>query len=114
MARALGVPIVTVPTIASNDGPASRVIAMYDDEHRLVDTPHLLANPELVVVDIEVIAAAPTRFLQSGIADALETWRAGVSRRRPRATAIENSGGARIVTVSGPDRVVDTATCELW
>lgn len=71
VARELGVPIVTVPTIASNDGPASRVIAMYDDDHRLVDTPHLLVNPELVVVDTEVIAAAPTRFLQSGIADAL-------------------------------------------
>lgn len=71
VSRLLGVPVVTVPTIASNDGPASRVIAMYDDDHRLVETPHLLANPELVVVDTEVIASAPTRFLQSGIADAL-------------------------------------------
>lgn len=71
VSRLLGVPVVTVPTIASNDGPASRVIAMYDDDHRLVETPHLLANPELVVVDTEVIAAAPARFLQSGIADAL-------------------------------------------
>lgn len=31
----------------------------------------------------------------------------------PGATAIENSGGALIVTGSGPYRVVDTATCEL-
>lgn len=71
VSRLLGVPVVTVPTIASNDGPCSRVIAMYDDDHRLVDTPHLLANPELVVVDTEVIVGAPLRFLRSGIGDAL-------------------------------------------
>lgn len=85
VSRLLRLPVVTVPTIASNDGPASRVIAMYDDDHRLVETPHLPANPELVVVDTDVIAAAPTRFLQSGIADALA--------KRFEAEACRRAGG---------------------
>ncbi len=85
VARELGVPMVTVPTIASNDGPASRVIALYDEEHRLIDTPQLVANPELVVVDTAVIAAAPDRFLRSGIGDAIA--------KRFEAEACRRAGG---------------------
>lgn len=71
VASALGVRIVTVPTIASNDGPASRVIATYDDHHRLVATPAMGESPWAVVVDTELIAAAPVGFLLSGIGDAV-------------------------------------------
>lgn len=71
VARSLGCPVVTVPTIASNDGPTSRTIATYDDEHRLIATPQLAVNPYAVVVDTAVIANAPAVFLRSGIGDAL-------------------------------------------
>ena len=71
MASALGVRIVTVPTIASNDGPTSRVIATYEEDHRLVATPTMAENPWAVVVDTEVIAAAPVGYLLSGIGDAV-------------------------------------------
>ena len=71
VARVLGVRIVTVPTIASNDGPASRVIATYDEHHRLVATPTMAENPWAVVVDTELIAAAPVNYLLSGIGDAV-------------------------------------------
>jgi glycerol dehydrogenase len=71
VASALGVRIVTVPTIASNDGPASRVIATYDEDHRLVATPTMAESPWAVVVDTELIAAAPVKYLLSGIGDAL-------------------------------------------
>ena len=67
----LGVPYVSVPTIASNDGPASRGIAMYDDSHRLVRVDQLPANPACVIVDTAVIARAPVRFLRAGIGDAI-------------------------------------------
>ena len=70
VARTLGARVVTVPTIASNDGPTSRVIALYDENHQLIATPTLLENPECVVVDTQLIANAPTRFLLSGIGDA--------------------------------------------
>lgn len=71
IALRLGVPVITVPTIASTDGPASRGIAMYDESHRLIRVDQMPANPAVVVVDSAIIAAAPTRFLQAGIGDAI-------------------------------------------
>lgn len=67
----LGVPVVTVPTIASNDSPTSRAVAMYDDEHRMVSVDQLPANPHAVVVDTALVAAAPVDFLRAGVGDAI-------------------------------------------
>ena len=64
-------PVVTVPTIASTDGPASRGIAIYDDAHRLIRVDQLPTNPAAVIVDTQVIANAPVRFLRAGIGDAI-------------------------------------------
>lgn len=71
VALKLGVPVISVPTIASTDGPASRGIAMYDDTHRLVRVDQMPANPAAVIVDTAVIAGAPARFLRAGIGDAI-------------------------------------------
>lgn len=65
------VPIVSVPTIASTDGPASRGIAIYNESHRLVRVDQMPANPAAVVVDSLVIAQAPVRFLRAGVGDAI-------------------------------------------
>jgi glycerol dehydrogenase len=70
VARELGVPVICVPTIASTDAPASRGIAIYDDDHKLLEVLQLPANPQ-VLVDIDVIASAPVRYLRAGIGDAL-------------------------------------------
>lgn len=67
----LGVPVITVPTIASNDSPTSSAIAMYDDNHHLVSVDMMPANPRAVLVDTELIAGAPAHFLRSGIGDAI-------------------------------------------
>ncbi len=67
----LGVPVVTVPTIASNDSPTSRAIAMYDDAHRMASVDQLPVNPHAVVVDTGVVVTAPVRFLRAGIGDAI-------------------------------------------
>lgn len=69
--RELEIAVVTVPTIASNDGPTSRVIATYDEEHRLIATPTMRDNPVMVVADTAILAAAPKRYLLSGIGDAV-------------------------------------------
>ena len=70
---ALKVPIVVLPTIASTDAPTSRLIGIYDDNHRLVDSLKMDRNPDAVVVDTGLIAQAPVRFLVAGIGDALAT-----------------------------------------
>lgn len=71
VARALGTRFVSVPTIASNDGPASAAIAVYDEQHRMVEIQHLKRNPDLVLVDSAAIIAAPLRFLRAGVGDAI-------------------------------------------
>ena len=71
IARRLDVDVVTVPTIASNDSPVSRAIAVYDVDHQLKEVPQLKRNPALVLVDTAVIAGAPPQFLSAGIGDAL-------------------------------------------
>lgn len=68
---ALGVPLVVVPTIASNDSPTSRLVVVYDDHHVLVATRTMARSPDLVLVDTAVIAGAPARFLLAGIGDAI-------------------------------------------
>ncbi|MDB6052141.1 MAG: hypothetical protein JWR17_4887 [Pseudomonas sp.] len=71
VALRLGLRSVSVPTIASNDGPASAAIAVYDDNHIMQDILHLPRNPDLVLVDTRVITNAPVRFLRAGIGDAI-------------------------------------------
>lgn len=71
VAARLDRPMVTVPTIASNDAPTSGAIAVYDERHVMIAVDRMPRNPEAVVVDTAVIAQAPTRFLRWGIGDAL-------------------------------------------
>ncbi len=71
VALKLGLRAVSVPTIASTDGPASAAIAIYDDHHIMQSIQHLPRNPDLVLVDTQVIANAPVRFLLAGIGDAI-------------------------------------------
>lgn len=67
----LGVPTVTVPTIASNDAPTSATYAVYDDSHTMIATDRMIGNPHTVLVDTRLIANAPAKFLRWGIGDAL-------------------------------------------
>ncbi|MES2258539.1 MAG: glycerol dehydrogenase [Pseudomonadota bacterium] len=71
VARALGARMVSVPTVASNDGPASASVAVYDEQHRMSEVLQLKRNPDLVLVDSAVIAAAPLRYFLAGIGDAI-------------------------------------------
>lgn len=63
--------MMIAPTIASSDAPTSRLIAIYDEHHRIAETPSLKRNPHAVIVDTTILAAAPRRFLAAGIGDAL-------------------------------------------
>ena len=67
----LNVPIIVCPTIASSDAPTSRLIVLYDDDHKVVGVEFLKLNPSAVIVDTHVIAQAPARFFAAGIGDAI-------------------------------------------
>jgi len=71
ISRHLDVPVITVPTIASNDAPTSKIYVVYDEDHRIVGVEHMKSNPLAVVVDTELIARAPKKLLLAGIGDAI-------------------------------------------
>jgi glycerol dehydrogenase len=70
----LGLPVVNCPTIASSDAPCSALSVIYTDEGVFQEYRFYRKNPDLVLVDTEVIAQAPARLLSAGMGDALATW----------------------------------------
>lgn len=89
--RELGIPVVIVPTIASNDAATSRLAITYTDDGRFIGPLVMDTNPDAVIVDSAIIAGAPVRFFISGIADALSTW---FEAEQCRQSAVENFFGA--------------------
>lgn len=74
VADTLGLSCLIAPTTASTDAPTSALSVIYTDDGAFEAYRFYNRNPELVLVDTALIAAAPPRFLASGIADALATW----------------------------------------
>ena len=70
----LGSALVIIPTVASNDAPCSALSVQYTEDHRLDRFLILKRNPDVVLVDSQVIAEAPTRYFVAGMGDALATW----------------------------------------
>lgn len=68
------IPCIIVPTVASNDAPCSGVAVLYNDKGEVKAAVMTRTNPELVLVDTEIISKAPARQLSSGMGDALSTW----------------------------------------
>lgn len=68
------IPVIVVPTIASTDAPCSGCAVRYSDGGVFDSVCYQKTNPAVVLVDVEIIAAAPTRFLVAGMGDALSTW----------------------------------------
>ncbi|MDQ1226185.1 glycerol dehydrogenase-like iron-containing ADH family enzyme [Pantoea ananatis] len=66
-------PVVIVPTIASTDAPCSALSVIYSDSGVFESYRFYNKNPDLVLVDTAVCAAAPARLFASGIADGLAT-----------------------------------------
>lgn len=66
--------MVTVPTIASNDSPTSSYTVWYDEEGNCTGFESWGRNPDLVLVDTEVIAHGPVEAFVAGMGDGLGTW----------------------------------------
>jgi glycerol dehydrogenase len=69
-----GIKLVTVPTIASNDSPTSGASVWYDERGDFLGFDCWPFNPDIVLVDSQVIAQGPVRALVAGMGDALSTW----------------------------------------
>ncbi len=88
-----GAPVVIVPTIASTDAPCSALSVIYTDEGVFERYLFLPANPTVVLVDTDIVAAAPARLLVSGMGDALATY---FEARACQASGASNCVGGKV------------------
>jgi glycerol dehydrogenase len=82
--------VVTIPTIASTDTPTSSATVWYDEQGNCEGFDCWKFNPDLVLVDSQVIASGPIQAFVSGMGDALATWIEAEAAYKTRAT---NLGG---------------------
>ena len=80
-----GIRWVTVPTVASTDAPTSALAVVYTEDGAFEEYRFFPRNPDLVLVDSQIVANAPAAFLAAGVGDALATW------LEARATAASSS-----------------------
>lgn len=69
-----GLPVIVIPTIASTDAPCSGCAVRYSTDGVFEEVLYQKSNPTAVLVDLNIIALSPVRFLISGMGDALATW----------------------------------------
>lgn len=73
-ASCCSIPFISVPSIASTDAPCSSVAVIYTEDGRVERSENLPQNPQLVLVDSQLIAAAPLGLFVAGMGDALATY----------------------------------------
>ncbi len=88
-AQLINSPVIIVPTIASTDAPCSALSVIYTDDGVFESYCFLKQNPNLVLVDLDIIANAPERLLVAGMGDALATYFEAMSN-----TGANCAGGA--------------------
>lgn len=91
-----GIRWVSVPTVASTDAPCSALSVIYTPDGAFEEYRFFPRNPDLVLVDTQIVANAPARFLVAGVGDALATW---IEARAVAAANAETmAGGQPLVT----------------
>jgi glycerol dehydrogenase len=85
-AHEAGTRMVTIPTIASTDTPTSSATVWYDDQGSCIGFDCWDFNPDLVLVDSQIIANGPVRAFVAGMGDALATWIEADAAYKTRAT----------------------------
>ena len=86
VAAAVDAPVVIVPTIAATDAPCSALSVIYTDEGQFKEYQFFKQNPNLVLMDTDVISASPVRLTVSGMGDALATYFEARACKRSDAT----------------------------
>lgn len=67
-------PVLICPTIASTDAPCSALSVIYTDEGVFEEYLFLPSNPNLVLMDTDIITKSPVRLTVAGMGDALATY----------------------------------------
>ncbi|TVP93792.1 MAG: glycerol dehydrogenase [Acholeplasmatales bacterium] len=81
-------PVLIAPTIASTDAPTSALSVIYTDQGVFQEVLMFPANPNVVLVDTQIILQAPVRLLVSGMGDALATYFEARAAKRAKVKAM--------------------------
>lgn len=93
------IPVIIVPTIASTDAPCSGCAVTYSSAGVFEKVFYQRLNPSVVLVDVDIIAKAPVRFLVAGMGDALATW--FEARSCKNTSSVNECGGISTLTGQG-------------
>ncbi len=96
-AAAAGIKMVSCPTVASTDSPTSSYTVWYDEQGVCQGFESWGVNPDLVLVDSQVIVEAPARAFAAGMGDGLSTW---VEAQVVHTTRGHNLAGGRATLVA--------------
>lgn len=96
-------PVAIIPTVVATDAPCTGLSVIYNDDGTFNTYLFYPKNPDAVIVDSEIIANAPSKFLVAGMGDALGTYFEARACVRTDSPSLENGG----VTLSA------MALCEL-
>lgn len=70
----LNLPVIAIPTIASTCAAATCISILYDANGEYLEISRKSKNPDLILVDTQIILEAPVRYLASGIGDTIAKW----------------------------------------
>jgi glycerol dehydrogenase len=101
VAQHLKTPVVIVPTIASTDAPTSALSMIHEPTGEIKRPLWLERSPNVVLLDSEIIARAPARFLVAGMGDAISKWFETDSCRRKQVTTPTGYKGSLIAYTLG-------------
>jgi glycerol dehydrogenase len=74
VAHTINAKVIISPSLASSDAPCSASAVLYTEDGEFDRYMFFPQNPDAVIVDTEIIAKAPPRFLSAGMGDALATY----------------------------------------
>lgn len=91
VASKAGIPIIIIPTIAATNAASSAGSVIYNEAGEFVSVYRSSRNPELVFVDVDLIARAPVRMLVAGMGDALAAYYEARACRRTDADTLHKA-----------------------
>jgi len=91
-----GIRWANCPTVASTDAPCSALSVIYTENGEFEEYRFFPRNPDLVLVDSQIVANAPVALLIAGVGDALATWLE--ARATSRSGAKTMAGGLPTLT----------------
>ncbi len=91
-----GIRWANCPTVASTDAPCSALSVIYTEDGEFEEYRFFPRNPDLVLVDSQIVANAPVALLIAGVGDALATWLEARATSRSNSTTM--AGGLPTLT----------------